>query len=444
MFSVYLLTSTTTVPVYGKLADIYGRKPVFLAGLGLFFVGTLLCGAAGSMVQLVAFRAVQGIGAGAVLPLTLTVLGDIYTTEERAKVQPATASVWGVLSLVGPTAGALITTALSWRWVFWSNAPLCVVTMVMLALFFQERIERKQVAVDYAGAATLTLALVALLLAMLRGGQAISWNSWQMAALLATAAVLFAAFALVERRAKDPVVPFAAFRLRVVAVSSAGNLLMGACMYGLTSFVPLFAQGVLGRSAVGASAVLTPLQVAWSVSALLSGRLYLRIGFRNAALFGTALIALGIGPLVLLEPDTPLLVAGIGMGITGAGFGISNPAFLLAVQSAVPWNLRGAVTSSTQFFRTIGGSVGVALLGALLNARLITAAPELGRQAGTTESLVSAMLTPEARAALAPELVETLRLAIAGGLHWIYVVLFVLAAVGLLQVGLFAHGRRQV
>lgn len=443
VFSVYLLASTTTVPIYGKLADLYGRKPVFLVGLVVFLLGTVLCGASATMTQLVAFRAVQGLGAGAVMPLTLTVMGDIYSLPERARVQPLTASVWGVLSLVGPAAGALITVALSWRWVFWANVPLCLLTMALLAVLLRERVVRREVAIDYAGAATLTVGLVALLLAMLEGGHAFAWRSWPMAALLATSLGAFIAFGVVERRAKDPVVPFRAFRMRPVAVSSAGNLLMGVCSFGLTAYVPLFAQGVRGESAVGASAVLTPMLLGWSASALGSGRLYLWLGFRRAALLGTGLIALGIAPLAALRPDTPLLLASAGMGVTGIGLGITSPAFLLAPQSVVPWNLRGAITSSTQFFRTIGGSVGVALLGAALNNHLTGALAGAGGATGRdVEDLASAVLNTAARAALPPEVVQALTVALADGLRQTYLALLGLALLGLLQVAVFARSVR--
>jgi EmrB/QacA subfamily drug resistance transporter len=445
VFSVYLLASTTTVPIYGKLADVYGRRPVFCFGLSVFLLGTVLCGLSGSMLQLVAFRAVQGLGAGAVLPLTLTVLSDIYTLPERARVQPLTASVWGVFSLIGPSAGAFITTAISWRWIFWLNVPLCLLALALIWAFLRERVQRREVAVDYAGAATLTLGLIVLLLAVLEGGHAFAWDSWQVLALLGVAAGLFLAFALVERRAPDPVLPFSAMRLRAVAVSNAGNLLLGVCMFGLTSYVPLYAQAVQGQPPLGASAVLTPMQLCWSVAALLSGRLYVRAGFYRTALLGTGLIALGIAPLVLLSPDTPLVLASIGMGIAGVGFGNASVAFLLSPQSAVPWNLRGAVTSSTQFARTIGGSVGVALLGAILNARLSAAALDAAGAAGIdsqdVNDLVSAMLNQTARAALPPDAVAALSLAMADALHWIYLALFALAALSLAQVALFGRSR---
>jgi EmrB/QacA subfamily drug resistance transporter len=451
VFSIYLLASTTTVPIYGKLADIYGRKPVFVVGLTLFLGGTVLCGAAQSMVQLVAFRAVQGLGAGAVLPITLTVLADIYTLEDRAKVQPLTASVWGVLSLIGPAAGAFITVTLSWRWVFWIIVPVGVLALLLIAVFLKERVQRREVTVDYAGALTLTLALLALLLAALQGGQAYPWLSWQILGLLAASVAFLALFATVERRAADPVLPFAAFRLRQVAVSNAGNLLFGVCMYGLTSYVPLFVQAVRGEPATSAGAVLTPMMVGWSITALLSGRLYVRVGFRPTALLGTGLIVLGIAPLTLVGPETPLLLMMVGMGIAGIGFGNASTAFLLAPQSAVPWQLRGAVTASTQFARTIGGSVGVALLGAWLNARLerafnelppaVTATAAAGSGAGP-DAVVSAMLTGS-RALLPPEVVQVLSLALAGGLRWIYVTLLVVAALSFLQVSMFGRIRKK-
>jgi hypothetical protein len=304
-----------------------------------------------------------------------------------------------------------------------------------------------------AGAGTLTLALVATLLAALEGGHAIGWGSWQMALLLAAAATLFAVFGVVERRAADPVIPFRAFRERVVAVSSAGNLLMGVCMFGLTSYVPLFVQGVRGEPATSASAVLTPLFLGWSGCALLSGRFYVWAGFRTAALAGTLVIVLGVAPLLALTAHTPLVLVSVVMGLTGIGFGVTSSTFLLGPQSAVPWSLRGAVTSSTQFFRSIGGSVGVALMGALLNARLAAALPaETLTAAGSTSaagaardanSLISALLSAAGRAALPAEVVRGLSEAMAGGLHQIYVALLALALVGLGQVLLFA-GRARV
>ncbi len=439
VFSIFLLSSTTTVPIYGKLADVYGRKPVILAGLALFILGTALCGAAQSMVQLVALRGLQGIGAGAVLPMTLTIFGDIYNLKERAKVQPLTASVWGILSLTGPALGAFITVTLSWRWVFWLGIPAGVFAGALLATFLTERVQRRRVQIDYAGALTLTLGLIALLLAALEGGHAIPWLSWEMAALLGVTVGLFALFGLAERRAADPVLPFEAFRLREVAVSNAGNVLFGVCMFGLSSYVPLYVQGVRGASAAGAGAVLTPLQVAWSVMALVAGRLYVRVGYRATALLGVVCTALGILPLALLTRDTPLPVMMAGMALAGIGFGNASTAFLLAPQNAVPWSLRGAVTSSTQFARTIGGAVGVALLGAALNARM--AAEVSGENADAVES---ALLTPATRAGLPPDLVERLSAAMGDGLQRVYAALLVVALLAVVNVLLFARKSARV
>ncbi len=440
VFSVYLLTSTTSVPIYGKLADVFGRKPVFLFGLGLLLVGTLLCGASGSMVQLIAFRAIQGLGAGAILPLIFTVTADIYTVEERARLQAVFSAVWGTMSLVGPGFGAFVIANVSWRWVFLSGVPVILVTALLLWLFLQERVERRQVVIDYGGAVTLTLGLAALLLAVLEGGRDLPWGSWQIVSLLALAALLLAAFVAIERRAVDPMIPFRAFRNRVVAVSSVGNLLMGICMFGLMSYVPLFAQGVRGESAAGASAVLTPLLLGWAGSAMLSGRLFVKVGFRWTALLGTSLITLGCGILAFVGESAPLLLVGVAMGFAGLGFGISSPAFILAPQTAVPWNLRGVITSSTQFFRTIGGAVGVALLGAALNWRLLAELPR-GLAEQDVEGLLNKIVNVEGRASLSAETVQSLSTAMAHGLHLVYLELLVVAAIGLLQIVLFAESR---
>jgi hypothetical protein len=323
----------------------------------------------------------------------------------------------------------------------------------LLGVFLKERVRPRRVAVDYAGAITLTLGLVAALLAVLEGGRAIPLDSLAFGALVTLAVLLLGLFAYVERRAPDPVLPFSAFRLRVVAVSNAGNMLIGVTLYGLTSYLPLFAQGVQGESAAGASAVLTPLLVGWSLAALLSGRLYLRAGFRATAILGTGLIALGTAPLLLVQAGTPLVAIAVPMALTGAGLGIASPAFLLAPQSAVPWHLRGAVTSSTQFSRTIAGSLGVALLGALLNAGLAASLPDLsalgaagGAAAGAAEDLVSAVLNPATRAALPAEMVQGVTDALAGSLHTVYLAIFLVSLAGLGLVLLFARsgGRLEV
>jgi EmrB/QacA subfamily drug resistance transporter len=439
VFAAYLLTSTTSVPIYGKLADLYGRKPVFMVGLALFLLGTALSGLSASMTQLIVFRAVQGLGAGAVLPLTFTVLGDIYTIRERAKVQPLFSSIWGVLSIAGPPFGALITATLSWRWVFFVNVPVCIATSLLLWAFLRERVDRRRVSVDYLGALTLTLGLVAALLAVLEGGKAWPWSAWQSLGLFGAAALLLVAFSVVERRVPDPMIPFRAFRIGAVAVSSVGNLLVGVCMFGLMSFVPLYAQGVQGQGAGGASAVLIPMLLGWSMMALGSGKLFVTLGFRLSSLIGTALIAAGTAPLILVTPASPLLLIGACMAVAGFGFGLSSTSFILAPQAAVPWGLRGAITSSTQFFRTIGGAVGVSLLGAVLNAQLTARVPA-EQLTQDLDTLVSSLLNPESRAALPADLAANLSLGMADGLHLIYLAVFAIAAVGLLQVAFFAQG----
>src|SRR3954454_7841587 len=244
LFSVYLLAQAVTVPVYGKLADVFGRKPVMLVGIGLFLLGSVLCGTAWSMGALIAFRAVQGLGAGAIQPMAMTMVGDLYSLEERAKVQGYVASVWAVSSVVGPTLGGVFSEYASWRWIFFINIPLCLIAAAAIGLRFHERVERRRPRIDYAGAATLTVALTLLILGLLEGGQAWAWASPQGIAVLAAGVVLLGVFVVVERRAVDPVVPLRLLRNRLLVATNLVSACVGAVLLGLTSYVPTFVHVV--------------------------------------------------------------------------------------------------------------------------------------------------------------------------------------------------------
>ena len=242
LFSVYLLAQAVTVPVYGKLADVFGRKPVMLVGIGLFLLGSILCGAAWSIGALIAFRAVQGLGAGAVQPMSMTIVGDLYSLAERAKVQGYLASVWGVSSVVGPTLGGVFSEYVSWRWIFFVNIPLCLVAAAMIGWKFHERVERRRPRIDYAGAAVLTVALTLLILGVLEGGQAWAWGSPQSVAVLTAGALLLGVFVAIERRAADPVVPLRLLRNRLLVATCLVAACVGAVLLGLTSYIPTFVR----------------------------------------------------------------------------------------------------------------------------------------------------------------------------------------------------------
>ena len=381
LFSVYLLAQAVTVPVYGKLADVFGRKPVMLTGIGLFLAGSILCGVAWSMGALIAFRAVQGLGAGAVQPMAMTMVGDLYSLEERAKVQGYIASVWGLSSVVGPTLGGVFSEYVSWRWIFFVNIPLCLVAAATIGLRFAEKVERRRPRIDYAGAGVLTVALTLVILGVLEGGQAWAWNSPQSLAVLGGGAVLLVVFVLVERRAADPVVPLHLLRRRLLVATNVVAACVGAVLLGLTSYVPTFVQDVLGTGPLVAGFALAALTLGWPLSASQSGRLYLRIGFRSTATIGAAVVLAGTALLLLLDEGSTVFQVGATSFVIGLGMGFSAAPTLIAAQSAVEWRERGVVTGSNMFFRSAGSAIGVAVFGAIANATLGRTGIEGGRVA---------------------------------------------------------------
>ena len=368
LFSIYLLAQAVTVPVYGKLADLFGRKPVILFGIGLFLLGSILCGAAWSMGALIAFRVVQGLGAGAILPITITIAGDLYSTEERAKVQGYIASVWGIASVVGPTLGGLFSEYASWRWIFFINIPLCLLAAAMLIRNLHERVERSRPSIDYRGAALLTAGLTLVILAVLEGGQAWAWASPVGIAILAVGLALLVVFWFAERSAAAPVLPLWVFRRRLLVVSGAISAGVGAILLGLTSYVPTYVQEVIGTGPLVAGFALATLTLGWPVAASQSGRIYLRIGFRGCALIGTVIILAGAALLLLLGRNSNVYQVGAACLVIGLGMGLTASPTLIAAQSSVGWKDRGVVTANNLFLRSLGSSLGVAVFGALANA----------------------------------------------------------------------------
>jgi EmrB/QacA subfamily drug resistance transporter len=389
LFSVYLLAQAVTVPVYGKLADVFGRKPVMLVGIGLFLLGSILCGAAWSMGALIAFRAVQGLGAGAVQPMSMTIVGDLYTLQERAKVQGYIASVWAVSSVVGPTLGGVFSEYVSWRWIFLVNIPLCLVAAAAIGLRFSEQVQRRRPRIDYAGAVLLTVALTLLILGLLEGGQAWAWGSPQGVGVLAVGVILLALFVAVERRAADPVVPLGLLRNRLLVTTNLVAVCVGAVLLGLTSYVPTFVQDVLGTGPLIAGFALAALTLGWPISASQSGRVYLRIGIRWTAVVGAAVVVVGTALLLLLDGSASVLQVGATVFVIGLGMGFTAAPTLIAAQTAVDWQQRGVVTGTNMFFRSAGSAVGVAVFGALVNATIGSSALDDGRVA--PDALTSAV-----------------------------------------------------
>lgn len=368
LFSAYLLAQAVSVPVYAKLSDMAGRKPIILTGIGLFLIGSILCGLAWSMSALIAFRVVQGLGAGAVLPVAITIAGDIYTLAERAKVQGYLASVWATSSVVGPTLGGVFASLGVWRGIFLVNIPLCLVAAWMLVQKFQENIERVKHRVDYLGAALLTVTLTLTILGALEGGQAWAWDSPISIAVFALGSVLLVAFVLVERRAAEPVLPPWVVSRRLLATTALISFGAGAIVLGLTSYVPTFLQGALSVSPLAAGLSLAALTIGWPISASQSGRFYLRIGFRATALIGITVTLIGSAALAVTAYTPNLVLVAGSCFVAGLGLGLLATPSLIAAQSSVEWHERGVVTGTNLFARSIGSSLGVAVFGAVANA----------------------------------------------------------------------------
>ncbi len=436
VFSAYMLASTTTVPLYGKLSDIYGRRPVYAGAMVLFLIGSLLCGQAQSMGQLIAFRAVQGVGAGGLMPLAFIIIGDLFTLEQRARMQGLFSGVWGVSSVIGPVLGGFLVDQVSWPWIFYINIPPGLLAAVLVWYAWVDR-PRPAAAmrppVDYAGAALLTAGVVALLLGLFELQTPTGW------ALLAGAAALFLALAWVERRAADPVLPLALFRDRIFAVACAHGVLSGWAMFGSIAFVPLFVQAVLGTSATAAGATLTPLLLAWVTSSIIGSRLLLRMGYRTLALIGMVLLTVGTFLLTRIGVSSSQISLLIALGMMGTGMGLSIPAFLIAVQSMVPRPVLGTATSTLTFSRSIGGVLGVSVMGALLSIGLAANLAAAGLDPATVT--LDSLLDPLARSSSSVAIEGTLRGALAQAIQGVFMTALVAAVLGLVATALAPSGQ---
>ncbi|WP_127503295.1 MFS transporter [Actinoplanes solisilvae] len=368
LFSVYLLAQAVSVPIYGKLNDLFGRKPVILWGIGLFLLGSILCGIAWSIVPLIIFRVVQGLGAGAIAPTTITIIGDIYSVRERAKVQGYVASVWGISSVVGPTLGGVFSEYVDWRWIFLVNIPLCLLAGAMIFTKFHERADRGHPVIDYRGAALLTVGLTLVILGVLEGGQAWAWTSATSLLVLGGGLTLLIVFPFVERRVPAPVLPLWVFQRRLLVSSGALAVGVGAILLGLSSYVPVYMQEVLGYGPLVAGFALAALTLGWPISASQAGKVYLRVGFRMCALIGTSLALGGSALLLLLGEGSSVWAVGAYCLVIGLGMGLTAAPTLIAAQSSVGWSERGVVTANNIFLRSLGSALGAAVFGAIANA----------------------------------------------------------------------------
>jgi EmrB/QacA subfamily drug resistance transporter len=435
VFSIFMLTSTTTVPIYGKLSDIFGRKRIYAVSMILLLIGSVLCSLAQTMEQLILFRAIQGLGAGGVLPLAFTIIGEIFDLEQRARMQGLFSGVWGVSAVIGPLIGGFLVDQASWQWVFLINIipGLAALALVWVAWRETAPAQRQRVAVDYLGAILLTLSALCLLLGLDQLGT--PYALW----LVGAAVVLIAALIWAEGRAADPILPLRLFRDRLFTIAIIQGLFSGWAMFGSLNFVPLFVQAVLATSATQAGITLTPMSLSWTLTSILAGRLLLRMGYRTLAWVGMILLSFGAGMMALIDVHTSQWLVMAWMGVMGAGMGLAVPAFLIAVQSTARRQDLGVVTSTLQFSRSIGGTLGVSVLGVYLTSQL--SAQLLTRGMDPNAISLESLLDPVAGAAASANLGGPLREALAVSIAGLFIVAFGAALLSLASVFFAPQGK---
>ena len=436
VFSSYLLMNSVTVLIYGKLSDLFGRKPILIFGIIMFLIGSILCGLANSMTMLIIFRLIQGFGAGAVTPIATTIVGDIYSKEERANIQGYLSSVWGISAILGPALGGILVQYVSWRYIFWLNIPLGIVSIIGLILFLHEKVERKKHNIDYAGAIFLTIAISTLMFVLVEGGTRWSWFSYQSISLLSISVIVFIFFYFQERKAKEPIMPFSIWKERSIFIANMTSLTTGIMLIGISSFLPTFVQGVMERSPIVAGFTLTTMSIGWPIASTFAGKLLLKIGFRKTSILGGVSLVLGSVMFVTLTKEMGPVWAAVGSFFIGIGMGLTLTAFIVSIQSTVDWQQRGIATASNMFMRNLGNTIGAALLGGILNSRLLQYFADHGT--GETAKLdvdsINILLNKEERNNLPETMLKLLQDGLTTSLHTVYYVVLFIAIISLILI----------
>jgi EmrB/QacA subfamily drug resistance transporter len=417
--TAYLLASTITGPLYGKFGDLYGRKPTLQVAIVIFLIGSILCGLAQNMPQLIAFRALQGLGAGGLLTTTIAVVGDIIPPRERGRYQGIFGAVFGVSTIIGPLLGGFFVDNLSWRWIFYVNLPVGAVALFVIGAVFHSRTERVEHTIDYVGAATLAGGLSCVVLFTSLGGTTFAWDSTEIAVLIVLAVLLLVGFVFAERASSEPILPLDLFRNRIFTVSSIIGFVIGLALFGSVTYLPIFLQIVKGESPTESGLLLTPMMGGLLITSIASGRLISRFGrYRPFPIVGTAFMTLGMYLLSRLDTGTDVVYTGLSMAVLGFGLGMVMQVLVLAVQNAVDYRQMGVATSGSLLFRQIGGSIGIALFGAIfangLHTQLADRLPPDAQIPKTVSPAVVRHLPPRAHAAYID--------AVAAALHPVFVV----------------------
>ncbi|MGO4887360.1 MDR family MFS transporter [Anaerobacillus sp. MEB173] len=434
VFSGYLLMQVIMIPIYGKLADLFGRKPVFTFGIILFLTASILCGLATSMEMLIISRFLQGVGAGAVQPIATTIVGDMYTKEERANIQGYLASIWGISAVIGPILGGIFVEYIHWSWVFWMNVPFGLIALAGVLFFLREDVDKKRHSIDYLGSILLLITVSTLMIVLIQGGVTWSWTSTPILSLLLLFSISFILFIFQEKRAQEPVMTLSIWNHRLIALANLASLTTGAILLGVSSFLPTYVQGVMDQPAMIAGFTLTVISIGWPISSTIAGKLILKIGYRKTALIGGVALVIGSAFYVSLQWISHPVWAGIGSFFIGVGMGFSTTTFIVSIQSSVDWKTRGVATASNMFMRQLGGAIGVALLGGILNSRLNGYLERYKQELTIPLDLdaVNILLDPKGR--LSDRELDLLQQGLTYSLNGVYIGVFVLALVSLLII----------
>lgn len=395
LFSIYLLIQTITIPLYGKLADIYGRKPILIYGIIVFLVGSAACGGAWNMHALIFFRGLQAVGAGAIMATVNTIAGDIYTIKERAKIQGWLSSVWGISAILGPTLGGALADYASWRWIFFINIPVGIGSIILISAFLHEIKPEKRHKIDWTGAAAMLVTGTVVMFGLLQGGQSWPWFSFNTLGVIVISALMVFITLRIERRSEEPILPGWVWRRRVLLGANLATMGMGVIMMGPNIYLPVFAQSVTGVGAIAAGFILASMSITWPLTSSFSGNLYLRIGFRNTALCGIILVIIGASSFLFMQFPGPIWALVAIQMLLGAGFGLISTPLMVGVQSTVVWGQRGVVTGTNMFSRYFGQSIGAAVFAAIFNTvfsnRIEQAPPELKSKLPSVNKVVEVL-----------------------------------------------------
>lgn len=439
IFSSYLLMSTVTVLVYGKLADLFGRKPIFFLGLSIFLIGSILCGLATSMEMLIVFRFIQGLGAGAVMPIATTIVGDIYTTEERAKIQGYLSSVWGISAVSGPVIGGLIVQYVDWKYIFWVNVPLGLLAMAGVYLFLHEPSVERKVAIDKKGALLLTLSLSFLLFWLVEGGQGFPRLSAISFVLLVFGLALFTLFIFVERVAEDPMMPFSIWKNPVILYANLVSLTTGVILIGVSTYLPTFVTGVMEQPAIIAGFTLTTMSIGWPIASSVAGHLLVRFGPFPVSFVGGLSLIVGAVLFVFMSSESGPVWAAVASFFIGVGMGLTSTSFTVTIQGAVGREKRGTATAANMFMRNFGNTIGAAIFGAVLNGSLLSIFKREHLFYEVND--INALLTVDERLLLPTLKLQSLQEALDSSLQWVYIVVLLFAVISVLLILRIPRGR---